>query len=128
MTARQRPIENFEFRLHLPVPPKVGVLFPYAQLSILCSFLVLTAASTPWTRTVFVVSLLVWQVSLSLNLARESWRPRLRICSNEATLSVVAATWYGAIGLAQGVPAAAAVMALTLITLALYGWLCHESR
>lgn len=105
--------------------PEVKTLFPLLQVAILSSLITLLFVPTPWVSGVYCGLLILWYVSMAGRLALQSWHPDMRICSQEAAMSVVAAVWYGALGLALDVPAAMAVMVLTLVTIGLYGWICH---
>lgn len=105
---------------------QVTILFPRIQIALLSALLVVLSAPTEWTKGLFVFLLLVWQVVLSSKLAFNYWRPHLRICSKEASMSVIVAGWYAVIAVAIDAPAGAVLMALTLITIGLYGWYCHE--
>lgn len=105
---------------------EVKTLFPLLQVAILSSLVTFMFIPSPWVSGLYCGLLILWQLALSGRLALQSWHPDMRICSQEAAMSVVAAAWYGALGLALDVPAAAPVMVLTLTTLGLYGWICHE--
>lgn len=122
------PLNDFlmHYRQRATHALEVKTLFPLLQVAILSSLITLLFVPTPWVSGLYCGLLILWQVALSGRLALQSWHPHMRICSQEAALSVVAAAWYGALGLALDVPAAASVMALTLVTMGLYGWFCHD--
>jgi hypothetical protein len=109
--------------------PLVKILFPHLQLSLVISLLLVINARTSWTTGLFCLLLLVWYTSILTRLVMQSWRqslPALHLCSVQAAMAAMAASWYGVIGFSLGLPAAGALGVLTVATLALFGWVCRE--
>ena len=131
MTAQMRP-EAIRCALLVrrlePVKLEIKVLFPYLQLSILTALTLVLVAPTAWVKGVYCVTLLVWQVMLSARFLSYFNYPNRRICTTQTAMSLVSALWHGSLGYVLHIPFAASIMVFTVLTVALFGYLCHESR
>lgn len=111
-----------------PVKPEIKVLFPYLQLSILTALTLVMVAPTGWVIGLYCVALLSWQVMVSLRFLVYFTAPGSHICTNQTAMSLVVALWHGSLGYVLHIPFATAIMVFTVLTVALFGYLCHDSR
>jgi hypothetical protein len=111
-----------------PVKLEIKVLFPYLQLSILTALTLVMVAPTGWVIGVYCVALLSWQMMLSIRFLAYFTNPNRRICTNQTAMSLVVALWHGSLGYVLNIPFATAIMVFTVLTVALFGYLCHDSR
>ena len=117
--------------LHRELPTnktELKVLFPFLQLSIMTSLLLVLLAPTGWVKGVYCTTLLLWQVMLTARFSSYFSNRHQRICTSQTAMTLLVACWHGLLGLALHIPFATAVMTLTVITVTLFGWICHESR
>lgn len=131
MTAQLRP-ENMRCALlHRPPAPvklEIKVLFPLLQLSILTALVLVLVAPTGWVRGVYCILLLSWQVVLSVRFFSYFLDANRRICTTQTAMSLGVAVWHGSLGFVLDIPFATSIMVFTVLTVLIFGWLCHESR
>lgn len=119
-------------RGHLPLrltPPliEVSILFPYLQVAALVVVLLLLvtlSVSPPGLGLLYIGVLLLWYVRVTTRLFLNSWRD-FRLCSQESAMALASAGWHALISFQLGIEIAGVIAVLLLITIALYGVVCH---